>query len=182
MTFRLKYAALLAALLLSSCEDPGMTDRAQFHPAGRTALTPTVIDPADLPLAAKGEVYIPIYSHIYWGRSTRQTDLSATLSIRNADRENGLILLKVDYYDSLGEKIREYVDSPVELAAMATVDFVIDVDDSVGGSGANFIVEWGAREPIAEPIMESVMLGQIGSRGISFLSPGRPVKRVGATE
>ena len=173
---------MLAALLLYSCEDPGMTDRAQFYPVGRTALTRTVIDPAGPPLAVRGEFYIPIYSHIYWGRSTRETDLSATLSIRNADHAKALILLKVDYYDSVGAKLREYLDAPAELAAMATVDFVIEVDDKVGGSGANFIVEWGAREPIAEPVMESVMLGQVGSRGISFLSPGRPVKQVGKTE
>ena len=180
MTFWLRFAAVLGAVLASACDDQRIARTAQFHPAGQTALTATTVDPADL--RVRGEFYIPIYSHIYWGQPNMQTDLSATLSIRNADPVNPLILLRIDYYDSLGSRIREYLDTPAELAHMATVDFMIERADSAGGSGANFIVEWGARGPIAEPVMESVMLGQIGTAGISFLSPGRPVKRVGETE
>lgn len=180
MTFWLRFAAVLGAVLASACDDQRIARTAQFHPAGQTALTATTVDPADL--RVRGEFYIPIYSHIYWGQPNMQTDLSATLSIRNADPVNPLILLRIDYYDSLGSRIREYLDTPAELAQMATVDFMIERADSAGGSGANFIVEWGARGPIAEPVMESVMLGQIGTAGISFLSPGRPVKRVGETE
>jgi len=180
MTFWLRFAAVLGALLATACTDQRVARTAQFHPAGQTALTETTVDPVDIRVG--GEFYIPIYSHIYWGQSTMQTDLSATLSIRNVDPVNPLILLKIDYYDSRGSKIREYLDAPAELAHMATVDFMIERADSAGGSGANFIVEWGARGPIAEPVMESVMLGQIGTAGISFLSPGRPVKRIGDTE
>ncbi len=167
---------------MSSCNDqpPVPTGRAIFHPQGRTALTVTDVKPAELPV--RGEFYIPIYSDIYWGQSSTHTDLSATLSIRNTDSANPLILLKVDYYDSLGDRIREYVATPSELAPMATVEFVIDRDDRSGGSGANFTVKWAARGPITEPVMESVMLGQVGGRGVSFLSPGRSVKRIGETE
>lgn len=182
MKLRLLYPAVVATLLLLSCNNQpaAPTGRAVFHPQGRTAVTATDVDPTELPV--HGEFYIPIYSDIYWGQSSTHTNLSATLSIRNTDSSNPLILLKVDYYDSLGDRIRQYVETPSELAPMATVDFVIDRDDRAGGSGANFTVEWAARGPITEPVMESVMLGQVGGRGVSFLSPGRPVKRIGETE
>ena len=65
---------------------------------------------------------------------------------------------------------------------MATVHFEIDREDRSGGLGANFTVEWPARGPITEPVMEPVILGQVGGRGVSFLSPGGPVKRIGKTE
>ena len=179
---RLPYLAVVAVLLLLSCNNQPVapTGRAVFHPRGRTALTVTDVDPTELPV--HGEFYIPIYSDIYWGQSSTHTDLSATLSIRNTDSANPLILLKVDYYDSLGDRIRQYVESPSELAPMATVDFVIDREDRSGGSGANFTVEWAARGPITEPVMESVMLGQVGGRGVSFLSPGRAVRRIAPPE
>lgn len=180
MIFWLLQTAVLGTLLTASCGDQRMARTANFHPGGQTALTAATVDPAELPV--RGAVYVPIYSHIYWGQTTMQTDLSVTLSIRNADPVSPLILLKVDYYDSVGSKIREYLDAPAELSRMATVDFMIEREDRAGGSGANFIVEWGARGPIAEPVLESVMLGQIGNAGISFLSPGRAVKRVGEPE
>lgn len=180
MSFWPRFTAVAALLLTLSCSNQPVAGEADFHPRGRTALTPTDANPDQLPVS--GEFYIPVYSDIYWGQSSTHTDLSATLSIRNTDSSNPLILLKVDYYNSIGEKIRGYLEAPAELAPMATVDFVIAREDRSGGSGANFSVGWAARGPITEPVMESVMLGQVGSRGVSFLSPGRAVKQIGETE
>ena len=131
MTFWLRLAAVAGTLLAYSCDDQRIGRTAQFYPAGQTALTTTTMDAADLPV--RGEFYIPIYSHIYWGQSTMQTDLSATLSIRNADPVSPLILLRIDYYDSVGSRIREYLDTPAELARMASVDFMIERADRAGG-------------------------------------------------
>ncbi len=128
--------AVVAFLLALACGESTVVGEADFHPRGRTALTATDVDPARLPVS--GQFYIPIYSDIYWGQSSTHTDLSATLSIRNTDSTDPLILLKADYYNSIGEKIRGYIDAPAELAPMATVDFVIEREDRTGGSGANF--------------------------------------------
>ena len=48
MTFWLRFAAVLGAVLASACDDQRIARTAQFHPAGQTALTATTVDPADL--------------------------------------------------------------------------------------------------------------------------------------
>jgi hypothetical protein len=116
-----------------------------------------------------------VYSNIHWGGLDAITELSATVSIRNADAERSLVLVSVKYYDSLGKPIQEYLNGVMELDPMATVEFVIERPDTRGGSGANFLIDWGSPHSIAEPVTEAIMLGQIGNAGISFLSPGRPV-------
>ena len=124
-------------------------------------------------------VYVPVYSSIYWGSGETVTDLSATLSIRNVDPERPILLLAIDYYDSRGHLVRQYLKEPSSLAPLGTIDYVIERIDASGGAGANFLVEWGAVGRVYEPVMESVMLGQIGSAGISFVSQGRPLREVG---
>ncbi|MBI1356574.1 MAG: DUF3124 domain-containing protein [Acidobacteria bacterium] len=167
-------AAMWILLLLCwGCDDPPAGDPI-FHPAGQKALRPATSDPAML--AVKGETYVPVYSNIYWGRTDSVTELSATLSVRNADQKRPLTLTRVDYYDSRGKLIRQYLDAPVELEAMGTVEWVIEQRDTEGGSGANFVVGWGAPGAVAKPVMESIMLGHIGSFGISFVSEGRPIE------
>jgi hypothetical protein len=128
------------------------------------------------PICSFAEIYVPVYSKIYWGELEMATELSATISIRNADAERPLVLISVTYYDSLGKPIQQFLDGVVELDPMATLEFVIERRDTAGGSGANFIVDWGSPEPIAEPVMEAIMLGQTGSAGISFVSQGRPIR------
>ena len=55
----------------------------------------------------------------------------------------------------------------------------IPTTDVRGGTGANFIVDWAADGPIAEPVIEALMLGGLGSGQYAFISQGRPVKVVG---
>ncbi len=166
-------ATVLGLLVAAACEQQGLPPQAIFHPGGSQALHAAHIDPGDL--AVRGAVYVPVYSSIHWGGMKTVTELSATASIRNTDVDEKLVLVSVTYYDSLGKVIHEYLDDVMELDPMSTVEFVIDRSDTRGGNGANFIVHWGSRGPIAEPVMESVMLGQAGNAGISFVSQGRPI-------
>ena len=68
-------------------------------------------------------VYVPIYSHIYHYNSQEQVmNLSATLSIRNTDLTNSIIITSVRYYDSDGKLIRQDIkssrgDNPVKSPA-----------------------------------------------------------------
>ena len=170
---------LWLGLILLGCGEP---QPAVDHPAeGNFAerLTPTSL-PAD-EIGASGRIYVPVYSSIYWGSAAAQTDLTATVSVRNVSDDHPIILESVIYFDSTGQKVRAYVDSPAALAPMATVDFVIATHDDVGGAGANFLVEWATRETeIEAPLIEAVMVGKYGSQGVSFTSMGRPVRRVRA--
>lgn len=161
--------------LLAGCSEPPPLSEAHFYPRGAAQLTP---DPDAAP-AFTDRVYVPVYSSIYWGSGETVTELSATLSIRNTDPQQPILLMSISYYDSQGALVRQYLEQPASLPAMATVDFVIERRDETGGAGANFLVEWGAAGEVYEPVMESVMLGQIGSVGISFTSQGRTLRKRG---
>ena len=121
-------------------------------------------------------IYVPIYSHIYYENRQKTFDLAATLSIRNTDLTKPMIITAVRYYDTNGKLLRQYVERPIQLDALASTDFVVDKNDTSGGSGANFIVEWVAQSEISEPIVEAVMIGSTLQQGISWISPGKVVK------
>ncbi len=122
-------------------------------------------------------IYVPIYSHIYYENRQKTFDLAATLSIRNTDLTSPMIVTAVRYYDSNGKLVRQYVERPIQLDALASTDFVVDRNDTSGGSGANFIVEWVAKTEISEPIVEAVMIGSALQQGISWISPGKVIKQ-----
>ena len=87
-----------------------------------------------------------------------------------------MILNFVRYYDSAGTLVREYLPEPAELGPLATVEFVIQRVDTVGGPGANFLVQCVGQAEVDEPLIEAVMIGQSGNAGISFTSTGRVIK------
>jgi hypothetical protein len=67
----------------------------------------------------------------------------------------------------------------VELKPLASTDFFVAADDKIGGSGANFIVEWVAEKTVNEPVVEAIAIGTSSSQGISFVSPGKVLKQHG---
>ncbi len=127
-------------------------------------------------LSAGQTVYVPIYSHIYSGVKARPFDLAATLSIRNTNLQSSIIIVSVKYYDSTGKMIKDYLDDPIELNALASTRYIIKEDNKAGGSGANFIVIWQSEKSVNPPIIESVMIGTHSGQGISFVSRGQVLK------
>lgn len=121
-------------------------------------------------------IYVPIYSHIYYENREKSFDLAATLSIRNTDLTSPMVVTGVRYYNSNGKLLRQYVERPIQLDALASTNFVVDRNDTSGGSGASFIVEWVAQSEISEPIVEAVMIGSALQQGISWISPGKVIK------
>ena len=128
------------------------------------------------PLAIEAEVYIPVYSTVYAGQGFLHSDLAATLSIRNTSLTEPIIVRQVRYFDTDGNLVQAYVDAPHRLGPMATADFYIDATDVRGGTGANFVVNWAAGAAASEPVIEAVMFGSIGTKGISFISRGTRVE------
>ena len=104
-------------------------------------------------LSAGQTVYVPIYSHIYSGIKARPFDLAATLSIRNTNLKSSIIIVSAKYYDSAGKLIKDYLDGPIELNALASTRYIIKEDDKAGGSGANFIVIWQSEKRVNPPII-----------------------------
>ncbi|MBP7604696.1 MAG: DUF3124 domain-containing protein [Spirochaetes bacterium] len=122
-------------------------------------------------------LYVPVYSHIYYGDRERDYILlSATLSIRNTDPERSITLLSADYYNSKGKFLEKFVQAAVTLGPLETVRYIVKESDTRGGSGANFIVKWSAAAPVAVPIIEAVMIGARGQQGISFTSRGQAIQ------
>ncbi len=143
--------------------------------AERPGVTPIAVE--QLPDLVMGQViYVPIYSEIYDSDPNQTFQLAATLSLRNTDLDSPIIIETLDYYDSGGAKISTYLRTPIQLTPLASLEIVVAREDSSGGSGANFIVEWRANETVSEPIVEAIMISSASQQGMSFVSPGRIIQ------
>lgn len=141
-------------------------------------LQKVTFDPAKVVMGQT--VYVPIYSHIYHDNNQNHVmNLSATLSVRNTDLKNSIIITSVQYYNTDGQLLRKDVEHPVGLKPLASTSFFIAADDTSGGAGANFIVEWVAEKKVSEPVIEAVMISTSLSQGISFVSPGKVLQQHG---
>jgi len=131
---------------------------------------------ADIRLANKQTVYVPVYSNVFSGPRKRALQLEANLSIRNTDPAASLRITAIDYYDTAGKLVRRYLERPRTLGPLASSDVHIEERDVSGGFGANFIVRWEADRVINTPIIECVMIGTTGGQGISFVSPAQEIR------
>lgn len=123
---------------------------------------------------ARGQVlYVPVYSHIFQRSEDREFALAATLSIRNPNPSASIQIREVDYFDSEGTLLRSYLDGRRKLGPLASTYVVIEEGDRSGGVGANFIVEWGASDPVVPLVVETVMISTANTQGISFTSSAR---------
>ncbi|APZ90965.1 DUF3124 domain-containing protein [Fuerstiella marisgermanici] len=122
-------------------------------------------------------VYVPAYSHIYHGDGKPHL-LAITLSVRNTSLTDEIVVKSVEYFDTKGKKVKSYLAKPVRLPALGTTEVIIKRDDASGGSGANFLVEWYARTPVTEPIIEAVMIDTNSQQGISFARRGSVISEV----
>ncbi|HYH39069.1 MAG TPA: DUF3124 domain-containing protein [Azospirillum sp.] len=120
-------------------------------------------------------VYVPVYSTLYLGHGVAQPNLAVTLSVRNTSPSQGLVVRRITYYDTAGNEVQRFIEKPHALAAMGTAEFYIDLTDGRGGPGANFIVEWSAEDGASDPLIEAVMVGGVGTRGISLISRGQTI-------
>ncbi len=119
----------------------------------------------------KKEVYVPIYSDIYNKTKDFRFQLTATLSIRNTSPKDSLFIKNVDYYNTSGDFVRGYIKQPIYLKPLESIEYVIEEEDTTGGSGANFLITWGSNKDI-KPIFQGVMLGVSGQQGFAFTTEG----------
>ncbi len=122
-------------------------------------------------------VYVPIYSDIYFDVMHQNNLLSATLSIRNTSFNDTIFVSKIEYYNTDGDLVRKYIDKTIGIPAMGTVNYVVERDDNSGGSGANFIIEMGARSAKVRPLVQAIMIGENGNKGFSFATDGYSLLR-----
>lgn len=166
----------LAVASLACARSPRPGDVASAGSAA-TRLKPIgTLLPADF---VHRRVYVSVYSSIYLGleHEPLMVNLAATVSVRNVSETHPLVITHARYYDSAGKAVRDYRTGPGELGPMATVEFVIKRNDTAGGPGANFVIEWAGPKDMDDPIVEAVMIGQSGHAGFSFTSIGKSVQR-----
>lgn len=173
--YPLFYSAI-AVIVLTSCTSPEIPPQPPANTNQVSQSQKVVTLDENFKIVMGQTIYVPVYSQIYHGDGKRIFNLAATLSIRNTDLTNPIIINSVRYYDSNGKLVKQYLERPIQLATLASTDFVIDRTDNSGGLGANFIVEWVAQTEVSEPVIEAVIIGTDFQQGISFISPGRVIK------
>ncbi len=124
-------------------------------------------------------VYVPIYSHIYLSQEKKiKLDFSAFISIRNTDPEKAITLTSADFYSSEGVLVKKYISKPKKINPMSSTYFVIEISDTRGGLGDNFIVKWKAVNKVTEPFIEVLHTGVRGGKRFTFNSRGVAIKGV----
>lgn len=127
--------------------------------------------------------YLSAYSEIYSQTKLRTIPLTVTLSIRSGSFTDTTIINKITYYDTDGKIVKEYLKKPVLLKPMQSIDYIVPImknNDTIsnknirGGTGAHFIVDWGARYN-TQPIMQCVMHGSTSNHSVSFVVPGKSI-------
>lgn len=121
-------------------------------------------------------IYVPAYSRIF-SYPQRSDLLAATLAVHNVDPETAITLTRVDYHGEDGKVLRSLLEKPLELAPFQSKTVLIPINDTSGGVGANFIVEWRSDAPALSPIAEAIMTSGSGGPGPSFTTRGRVIQR-----
>ena len=170
----------ICLIFLASCVSPA-TVPIPSNQTNPTTSSPEITLDETWKIATGQTIYVPIYSEIYYFDKSRTFQLAATLSIRNTDPKNQVIITSVNYYNSQGKIVRKHLDKPLRLQPLASTDFVVSENDQIGGSGANFMVEWIAETKVYEPIVEAIMVGTASQQGISFVSVGRVIETQSAS-
>ena len=178
---RLSTLSLLAALTLAAGSNAAAAQTTNPGASGALARFQSSLVPPPFPAEIKlrHSVYVPAYSSLAGAGGQARLDLAVTLSLRNTSATLPLVVERIDYYDTAGKLVEHYVPTAVAIRPLGTIEILIPTDDIRGGSGANFVVEWGATRPISEPVIEAVMVGTSGNRGFAFTSSGRPMHELG---
>ena len=139
--------------------------------AGREEAPSAPTPPPPGPDAIAGRTYVSAYSHAYVGNG-QPVLFAITLSVRNVDPQRSLVLRRVDYHATEGERVRAMLPEARTLPPLGTAEFFVDRSDESGGSGANFLVEWEIAPGARRPLVEAVQLGSQGPVGYSFVTVG----------
>jgi hypothetical protein len=172
---RCLFLAILACLSMTSTP----AAQAQTAPGIEQAFSGSLTAMPSENLGVSGAFYVPVYSSVSISQGKVRADFSVTLSIHNASETRPLVLRRIAYFDTNGKMVENYLKAPVALKPFSTVEVFVPTTDVRGGTGANFVVDWAATGEIAEPVVEALMFGGLGSGHYAFISQGRPLKVVG---
>lgn len=124
-----------------------------------------------------GRSFVPLHSTMVGQGGLTRLNFSGALSIHNSSASQVLMVEKIDYRSGAGQIVESYLSAPIYLKPYASMQIIIAQDDVRAGVGASFTVDWATQPGADEPLIEAVMASFVGTRGYSFLSPGRRVSR-----
>ena len=118
-------------------------------------------------------LYLPIYAFIQYGDlnnsgAAKQLPVSSLVSIHNTDLDRPIRLIAARYYATDGKFLRNFVATPRVLKPMETVEFLVERRDVVGGSGANFVIQWEAAAPVSPPLVQALHVEVQTNRAVVF--------------
>ena len=118
-------------------------------------------------------LYLPIYAFIQYGDlhksgDAKQLPVSALVSIHNTDLDKPLKLISARYYSTAGKFLRNFISSSRILKPMETLEFLVERRDVVGGSGANFVIQWESAAPISPPLVQALHVELQTNRAVVF--------------
>ena len=171
---RLYHMALVLvvfSLAASSCDETTKGKRPKISDFDNRAAE---IKPSDS--LQYGSTYLSVYSQIYSFSENAIHDLTATVSFHNTRSSENIIITKADYFNTDGDIIKSYVNNPVYIRPLETLQIVIAEEDEDGGTGGNFIFDWAKAPETSEPLFEAVMISTVGQQGLSFTTTGKRIK------
>jgi hypothetical protein len=127
----------------------------------------------------KGQtVYIPSYSNVISGPPIYMVvPLRANLVIHNTDPGQTITIVRIDEYNTEGQKVGSYLTAPVTLNPLGAMRVVVkESKKEAEGLGANFIIQWQAEKQVNEPIIDCLIIGSSGAQGYSFTTQGRIIQ------
>lgn len=126
-------------------------------------------------------LYLPVYSHLLYGNYGRngavsQVLLSALVSIRNTDAKRAIRVSSANYYSTQGKLLKNFVPTPVAIPPLGTHELFVEQNDTSGGSGANFIIEWSAESPASPPLVEGLHANMDSGKAVIVTTQAVPIK------
>lgn len=163
---------LLSFLILWGCEEPEPAIQINNDPIkwSKRAYKGELGDSL-----VSGKTYLSVYPLIYNVSEYRTSRPTSTVSLRNPNEADSLIVTSAKFFNTEGDPIRTYFDYPIYIAPMETVQIVIAQKDIEGGPGANFIFTWKIKEGINKPIFDAVMITTVGGLGWAFSTDGKEI-------
>ena len=172
LKFRRYHLFLLALMLLTfaSCQlraDRSVKPDMEWMQRPSASLKPGLL--------TNGKTYLAVNPSIYDQSNTGLINLTTTVSLRNLDPEREVQLNSIQLYDTGGNLVKAYIDSPILMKPLETLQLIIVHEDNTGGTGAHFIFDWSTQPLGAEPQFDAVMISTYG-QGISFQFAGVRIK------
>ncbi len=127
----------------------------------------------------KGQtLYVPSQTS-FFSRAEYFVPVNPTVFIHNADQNNPINLVRIDFYDTGGKLVKKFLDQPRKLNANAAMRINIkELLKDEEGSGAHFIIQWQAENKVVDPLVQTWFAAALGTRGYAFTSPARVIQEM----